>query len=59
MKCLLLTGGTGFFGRAILRLLASRQDADNQWQEVIVLARTPRAFLGAYPEFAELPRLRF
>jgi dTDP-glucose 4,6-dehydratase len=59
MKCLLLTGGTGFFGRAILRLLASSQDADNQWQEVVVLARNPRAFLSAYPEFAELPWLRF
>lgn len=52
---LLLTGGTGFFGKALLR----------HWQvapappHVTVLSRNPEGFLTQHPEFATLPWLRF
>lgn len=57
MRRILLTGGTGFFGRALLRHwrgLGERGPA-----EVVVLARQPRDFLARYPEFQHLPWLRF
>jgi hypothetical protein len=46
---LLLTGGTGFFGRALLRhhLLLAELDPI----EIAVLSRNPEQFLAAYPEF--------
>ena len=52
---LLLTGGTGFFGKALLR----------HWQAapappcVTVLSRNPDGFLAQNPEFTALPWLRF
>jgi len=53
---LFLTGGTGFFGKALLR----------HWQstlygppEVCVLSRNPAEFLARHPEFSNLPWLRF
>lgn len=52
---LLLTGGTGFFGKALLR----------HWQaalappRVTVLSRKPESFLARHPEFAALPWLNF
>lgn len=54
----LLTGGTGFFGKALLRrwLAAS---VDNQVPSVMVLSRDPEGFLTRYPEFAHRPWLRF
>lgn len=46
---LLLTGGTGFFGRAMLRyLLATGMPSDHA---IVVLSRDPESFLSAYPEF--------
>jgi len=47
---LLLTGGTGFFGKALLRHLQAAfipTDAS-----VVVLSRNPAPFLAAFPEFA-------
>jgi len=48
---LLLTGGTGFFGRSLLRLclLSSSTKSD---LEIIVLSRNPDVFLAAHPEFS-------
>lgn len=47
---LLLTGGTGFFGKALLRcFLAKDVPADFS---VEVISRNPGYFLSAYPEFA-------
>lgn len=52
---LLLTGGTGFFGKALLR----------HWQDapavphVTVVSRNPKVFLAQHPEFADLPWLSF
>lgn len=52
---LLLTGGTGFFGKALMR----------HWQtfpmhapQVTVLSRAPQDFLRQHPEFQSLPWLR-
>jgi dTDP-glucose 4,6-dehydratase len=69
MVKLLFTGGTGFFGKAVLRyLLAQRRkhsDSDSASTstlmpaEVVVLSRTPDRFLARHPEFAHLDWLRF
>jgi UDP-glucuronate decarboxylase len=47
---LLLTGGTGFFGKALLRhVLTAGLPAE---ASVVVLSRNPERFLSAYPDFA-------
>lgn len=58
---LFLTGGTGFFGKAILRHLKARHQAqtDLQPELVVVLSRAPENFITHNPEFANLPWLRF
>jgi dTDP-glucose 4,6-dehydratase len=54
---LLLTGGTGFFGKSLLRhLLATGLSAD---ASVVVLSRNPEHFLSAYPEFGAHPQISF
>ncbi|CRI56023.1 NAD-dependent epimerase/dehydratase family protein [Pseudomonas sp. CCOS 191] len=53
----LLTGGTGFFGRALLRHWQVCADAGAQVPRVTVLSRMPYAFLERYPEFAGQPWL--
>jgi len=55
---LLLTGGTGFFGRALLRFWLAQSDAGKQTPLVTIITRSPSAFISLYPEFAELPWLR-
>lgn len=52
---LLLTGGTGFFGKALLRHWQAASAAPH----VTVLSRDPAGFLAQHPEFAGLPWLRF
>lgn len=47
---LLLTGGTGFFGRALLRHYLSTGTTPDV--PVVVLSRDPRRFETAFPEFA-------
>lgn len=54
---LLLTGGTGFFGRAILRHLVATGTLSHH--TVVVLSRDPKSFLTAYPEFDALAPLSF
>jgi UDP-glucuronate decarboxylase len=51
---ILLTGGTGFFGRALLRNWQSKQNAGHTVPEVTVLSRSPDAFQAQYPEFSGL-----
>ncbi len=53
---LLLTGGTGFFGKALLR---NRLLSQSSWQEIYVLSRHPDRFLAEYPEFATFASLTF
>lgn len=52
---LLLTGGTGFFGKALLRHWQTAPTASH----VTVLSRNPEVFLVQHPEFAQLPWLSF
>ena len=58
---LFLTGGTGFFGKAILRYLKSYHSSDIQERnfEVVVLSRNPQVFLSCNPEFQACSWLRF
>ena len=52
---LLLTGGTGFFGKALLRHWQAAPAAPR----VTVLSRNPAGFLAQHPEFAALRWLGF
>ena len=54
---ILLTGGTGFFGKAFLRHHLSSQDPD--LVKILVLSRKPELFLAAHPEFAEHDSIKF
>lgn len=57
---LFLTGGTGFFGRSILRRIATAtQNAAYAPPKVTILTRSPASFLARYPEFASLSWLTF
>jgi UDP-glucuronate decarboxylase len=54
---LLLTGGTGFFGRALLRhFIANGLLAE---ASVVVLSRDPSRFLSAYPFFSKHQQISF
>jgi dTDP-glucose 4,6-dehydratase len=49
---ILITGGTGFFGRSILRYLAQRLKSNIDFvKHVYVLTRDVKKFLSAHPEF--------
>lgn len=48
---ILLTGGTGFFGRALLRHFVAMGMASNA--SVCVLSRDPERFLAAHPDLAK------
>ena len=52
-----LTGGTGFFGKALLRHHLS--SADSLAPQISVLSRNPEQFLAAYPEFSGHPSITF
>jgi len=61
---LLVTGGTGFFGRALLRHFhAQAKDEPSgrprDFSEIIVISRNPEAFASRYPDLAYAPWLRF
>jgi len=49
---LLLTGGTGFFGKALLRYWTALAAQGSPVHPVTVLSRSPRVFLDRCPEFA-------
>ncbi len=57
--CLFLTGGTGFFGRALLRHLGGLAEQGSNPYRVTVMSRSVTGFLAAYPEFAGLSWLAF
>ena len=54
---ILLTGGTGFFGRALLRyFLASGKFLESR---VCVLSRNPQRFQSAHPDLTDCERISF
>jgi len=56
---LLLTGGTGFFGKSLLRYWLQMSFCGQQPPEVTVLSRSPEAFVVQHPEFAGQAWLHF
>jgi len=56
---ILLTGGTGFFGRSLLRYMLKNSFLSSHNLSVTVLSRTPHFFLRQYPEFSSHARLNF
>lgn len=56
---LFLTGGTGFFGKWLLRTIAIMNEKDGADCEVLILSRNPEKFKQNHPEFARLPWLSF
>ena len=59
MAKIMVTGGTGFFGRALLRYWMDQAGDHNHYAEVTVLTRSPQDFVASYPEFNNQPWLRF
>jgi UDP-glucuronate decarboxylase len=53
----LITGGTGFFGKALLRSPSLFKEAFVS--RFFILSRNPQAFLTANPEFSEIPSIAF
>ena len=53
-----MTGGTGFFGRALLRHWVARKEAGAFSEDVGILTRSPQVFLDSYPEFSKLSWLK-
>ena len=53
-----MTGGTGFFGRALLRHWMVRKELGLFSEEVGILTRSPEEFLDSYPEFSNLAWLK-
>lgn len=61
---LLVTGGTGFFGRALLRHFHAEAqrtplDQPQDFSEIIVISRNPESFATRYPTLAHAPWLRW
>jgi dTDP-glucose 4,6-dehydratase len=54
---LLITGGTGFFGKTLLRRHLSL--GLPKYSEILVLSRNPNRFLATYPEFTHHPSITY
>lgn len=54
-----MTGGTGFFGRALLRHWVAIEEEGLFSEEVGILTRSPQDFLDSHPEFSKLSWLKF
>jgi UDP-glucuronate decarboxylase len=52
-QVLLVSGGTGFFGKALLRFWLSPKGKALRPSSAIILSRSPDRFLQAYPEFLD------
>lgn len=51
MATILLTGGTGFFGRALLRYWLTAPEKTRENLRITMLSRNPSEFLRRYPLF--------
>jgi UDP-glucuronate decarboxylase len=49
-----MTGGTGFFGRSLLRHWVASKEAGSFSEEIGILTRSPQVFLDSYPELSNL-----
>lgn len=58
IESLFLTGGTGFFGKALLRHWLARAACGDAVPEVTLLSRSPQTFVVRHPEFGGLRWLR-
>lgn len=56
---LLLTGGTGFFGKALLRHWMKQDGLHRPTKMITALSRDPMTFTNYYPEFANLQWLHW
>ena len=56
---LLVTGGTGFFGKALLRFWGFQASGDGEGRQVTVLSRNPDQFQEEHRELTTVPWLRF
>lgn len=56
---ILITGGTGFFGRALLCYWCATFKSGVPTPFVTILSRSPTDFIDRYPQFSNLPWLRF
>ena len=54
---ILITGGTGFFGRSLIKYLI--QNNFNLKYRVTILSRDPDKFISLYPEFSNISWLNF
>lgn len=54
-----LTGGTGFFGKALLRHWAQQETTGQLMPQVTLLSRDPERFCIQYPQLAAHPWLHF
>jgi UDP-glucuronate decarboxylase len=57
--CVLLSGGTGFFGKALIRFWSGHMGSAYRPQCAIVLTRSPARFLFEHPEFSDLSWIRW
>jgi dTDP-glucose 4,6-dehydratase len=48
---ILITGGTGFFGKALLRYWCEQDDLGLNVPSIYILSRSPELFINSYPEF--------
>jgi dTDP-glucose 4,6-dehydratase len=53
-KHIFLTGGTGFFGKALLRHWAGQEQKGQEVPRVTLLSRNPNRFEAQYPDLVEL-----
>lgn len=59
LECVLVSGGTGFFGKALLRFWSGQVGSAYRPKRAIFLSRSPAQFLSDHPEFSELSWIRW